>query len=90
MGPPWRWRRILAEFEYNFRVRPRFLLHMRAPVWIRTNGLSLLFLFLYVLLSMLVIEQGRTIESQKQLIRELFHDSQQLNAMRIREAQAGR
>jgi hypothetical protein len=63
---------------------------MRAPSWIRKNGLSMVFLFLYVLLALLVIEQGRTIESQKQLIRTLFHDSQQLSAMKMREAQERR
>lgn len=63
---------------------------MRASTWVRKNGLSMVFLFLYVLLVLLVIEQGRTIESQKQLIRALFHDSQQLNAMRVRQAQERR
>lgn len=60
---------------------------MRAPSWIRRNGLSVLFLFLYVLLALLIIEQGRTIESQKDLIRELFRDSQQLNAMKLQKMQ---
>jgi len=63
---------------------------MRARGWLRRNGLSLVFLFLYALLSLLVIEQGRTIESQKKLIRELFRDSQQLNAMKMREVQERR
>ena len=50
----------------------------------------MVFLFLYVLLALLVIEQGRTIEAQKQLIRALFHDSQQLNTLKVREAQERR
>lgn len=37
-----------------------------------------LFLIGYVILGSLVIEQGRTIENQRMLIRNLFHDSQQL------------
>jgi hypothetical protein len=68
----------------------RFLLNMRAPRWFRTNGLSLVFFFLYVLLSLLVVEQGRTIEAQKELIRELFRDSQQLNALKMRQVEERR
>jgi hypothetical protein len=47
--------------------------------------LIVLFLISYGLMSMLVVEQGRTIESQKTLIRDLFNDSAQLNAMKIKE-----
>jgi len=37
---------------------------------------------------MLVIEQGRTIDTQKSLIRQLFDDSAQLNAMRMQRGAA--
>jgi Tfp pilus assembly protein PilV len=39
------------------------------------------------LLGLLVIQQGRVIETQRVLIRQLNSDSQQLNAMRMRESQ---
>lgn len=37
-----------------------------------------LFLIGYVIMGGLIIEQGRTIENQRMLIKNLFHDSQQL------------
>jgi cytoskeletal protein RodZ len=42
--------------------------------------LTVLFLISYGLMTMLIVEQGRTIESQRALIRELFRDSTELSA----------
>lgn len=42
--------------------------------------LVVLFLISYGLMAMLIVEQGSTIESQRGLIRELFHDSTELSA----------
>jgi hypothetical protein len=47
--------------------------------------LIVLFLISYGLMSMLVVEQGKTIDAQRYLIRELFGDSTQLTAMKGRE-----
>ncbi len=47
--------------------------------------LIVLFLISYGLMSMLVVEQGRTIESQRALIHDLFNDSSQLTAMKLKE-----
>ena len=44
--------------------------------------LTVLFLISYGLMTMLIVEQGRTIESQRALIRELFHDSTELSAIK--------
>jgi hypothetical protein len=44
--------------------------------------LVVLFLISYGLMTMLIVEQGRTIESQRTLIRELFRDSTELSAAR--------
>ena len=44
--------------------------------------LTVLFLISYGLMTMLIVEQGATIASQRTLIRELFHDSAELSAMR--------
>lgn len=41
----------------------------------------------YLMLSLLVMEQARVINSQRDLIRALFSDSLQLNAMRVKEHQ---
>jgi hypothetical protein len=52
--------------------------------------LTVLFCISYGLLTMLVVEQGRTIDSQRALIRELFRDSMALNKYRARELQEQR
>jgi len=49
--------------------------------------LTVLFLISYGLMTMLIVEQGRTIESQRALIRELFHDSTELSAVKQKAAQ---
>ena len=42
--------------------------------------LTVLFLISYALMTMLIVEQGQTIESQRALIRELLNDSKELSA----------
>lgn len=44
--------------------------------------LTVLFLISYGLMTMLIVEQGQTIESQRSLIRELFRDSRELSAVK--------
>jgi len=46
--------------------------------------LTVLFLISYGLMTMLIVEQGRTIESQRALIHELFGDSAQLSALKMK------
>jgi len=55
----------------------------------RPNGTVILLVLLvtFPLLVLLVLEQSRVIDSQRLLIQQLNSDSQQLNAMRVREAQ---
>ena len=50
--------------------------------------LIVLFLVSYAILTMLVIEQGRTIESQRGLLREMLRDSSQLAALKNKLATA--
>lgn len=50
--------------------------------------LTVLFLISYGLMTMLIIEQGATIESQRALIRELFRDSTELTSMKLKVQQA--
>ena len=50
--------------------------------------LTVLFLISYGLMTMLIVEQGQTIESQRVLIHELFRDSSELTAMKIKAQQA--
>jgi hypothetical protein len=49
--------------------------------------LIVLFLVSYGLMTLLVVEQGRTIDTQRYLIRELFHDSARLSALQGRAIQ---
>ena len=52
--------------------------------------LTVLFMISYGLMTMLIVEQGSTIESQRALIRELFRDSTELSSMKIKAQQAAR
>ena len=49
--------------------------------------LTVLFLVAYSIMTMLIVEQGNTIESQRLLIKQLFSDSTQLSAMKGQQAQ---
>lgn len=59
-----------------------------APVksLLKNRAILLLLLIGYAVTSSIVIEQQRTIESQRVLIRDLFHDSVALTNLRIKEA----
>jgi hypothetical protein len=50
--------------------------------------LTVLFLISYGLMTMLIVEQGQTIESQRVLIHELYRDSEALSASKM-QAQKG-
>jgi len=52
--------------------------------------LTILFMISYGLMTMLIVEQGQTIESQRALIRELFRDSTELSAVKMKAVLAGR
>ncbi len=48
--------------------------------------LTILFIISYSLMTMLIVEQGQTIESQRALIRELFRDSTELSGVKKKAA----
>ena len=52
--------------------------------------LTVLFLISYGLMTLLIVEQGQTIESQRALIRELFRDSTELSAVKMKALQEER
>jgi len=54
----------------------------------RRHAVIFVLVFGFVLMSLLVMQQERTIASQRVLIKELFHDSLELNAMKIQQVQA--
>lgn len=62
-----------------------------APAAPRKRGwlplLTVLFLISYGLMTMLIVEQGATIESQRALLRELYRDSEELSALRMKAQQ---
>ena len=49
--------------------------------------LTVLFLISYGLMTMLIVEQGATIESQRALLRELYRDSEELSALKSKALQ---
>lgn len=50
--------------------------------------LTVLFLISYALMTLLIVEQSATIESQRALIRELFRDSTELSSIKMKAQQA--
>jgi hypothetical protein len=54
---------------------------LRFP-WLRSYGLRLIFFFAYAMMMLLIVEQGRVIEAQRMLIRQLYPDSVQLSSLR--------
>jgi hypothetical protein len=64
--------------------KPQAKKHTLLPV------LVVLFLVSYGLMTMLIVEQGRTIDSQRALIRELFRDSSELFGIKRAQALEGR
>ena len=49
--------------------------------------LTILFLISYALMTLLIVEQGLTIENQRALIRDLFRDSAELSALKLKAVQ---
>ena len=64
---------------------------MRAPIpcvryaWLRTRGLRLVFFFAYAMLALTVVEQGRIIQAQQTLIRQLYPDSAEWARVRLNQ-----
>jgi hypothetical protein len=54
--------------------------------WIKKHAVLLFLLVGYLLTSTIMVEQQRTIESQRVLIRDLFRDSMELTNLRIKES----
>jgi len=52
--------------------------------WLRTRGLRLIFFFAYILMMLMIVEQGRIIHAQQMLIRQLYPDSMELHSTRAR------
>jgi hypothetical protein len=53
--------------------------------WIRKHLLLSVLLFGYLVMSALIYEQGRVIDNQRTLIRDLFGDSAELSARKIHD-----
>lgn len=63
-------------------------LRSKTEAGIGKQAVLLLLLVAYLLTSTVVIEQKRTIESQRVLIRDLFRDSMELSQMKMKESAA--
>ena len=57
---------------------------------LQRHGMHFVLLFAFFLTALLVLQQQRTIESQRILIRQLFQDSLQLNQLRMDTAEHAR
>lgn len=55
--------------------------------WLRRYALTIALVVAYLAMTLLVIEQGRVIDSQQKLIRLLFSDSTELTALKIKNYQ---
>jgi len=51
--------------------------------WLRTRGLRVIFFFAYAMLLLTILEQGRIIQAQQMLIRQLYPDSVELMKARL-------
>lgn len=61
-----------------------------ADTWVRKNLVVIMLALWCVVMALLAIEQDRTISNQRDLIRSLFRDSMELNAMKIERQQSTR
>ena len=51
--------------------------------WLRTRGLRLIFFIAYAMMLLMIREQGRIIQVQQMLIRQLYADSVELARARL-------
>jgi len=58
--------------------------------WLRKQGVMLMLFVAFCLTSLLVLQQQRTIESQRTLIRDLFHDSMELTQLKVKASTKAR
>lgn len=65
----------------NLLDNPAIVIAPRKKGWSLLPLLVVLFLLSYGLMTMLIVEQGHTIQSQRRLIIDLFHDSATLSAI---------
>ncbi|MGI9102337.1 MAG: hypothetical protein ACR2IF_07805 [Terriglobales bacterium] len=56
----------------------------------RRHALLAILSFAYLLMSLLVVQQAHTIDSQRTLIRQLFQDSAELTTMKLSKIQQER
>jgi hypothetical protein len=61
-----------------------------APSLLARHGLHFALLFAVLVTSLLVLQQQRTIDTQRVLIRDLFHDSLELTQIKLSAAGHGR
>ncbi len=56
-------------------------------LWLRRYALTIALVTAYLAMTLLVVEQGRVIDSQQKLIRLLYSDSSELSALKIKHNQ---
>ncbi len=53
--------------------------------WVKNNALAAIALFAFVITSAMLVAQAQIITSQRELIRQLYGDSQELNARKVHD-----
>ena len=53
--------------------------------WIRGHAITTALLLAYTIMSLVIVEQGRIIDNQRSLIRQLFSDSLELSVLKTQE-----
>ncbi len=53
--------------------------------WVSRNALTVVALFAYFMMSLMLLGQSRIIDSQRTLIRQLYADSQELTAAKVNQ-----
>jgi hypothetical protein len=64
--------------SYMHRVTP-------ALRWVREHAITTALLLAYTVMSLVIVEQGRIIDNQRSLIRQLFSDSLELSVLKTQE-----
>ena len=57
----------------------------RARNWLHRNALAMILCVVYALMTGIVVEQSHTIDSQRALIHQLFHDSLELHMVKVQK-----
>ncbi len=56
--------------------------------WFRRNTITIIALFAYFMMSLMIVMQSRIIDNQRTLIQQLFGDSLELTAIKVHQIES--